>query len=159
MSKLMNLNAIGDIHAEDGRYYISVKSEFRAALNGLSDFSHLLVIWWGHEGLTDKSRKMVSVDRPYKNGPDSLGIFATRSPIRPNPILISTAAIISVDEIEGIVQLPWIDAENGTPVLDIKPYYPSSDRVSDVSMPAWNENWPGSYEESADFDWSSVFDF
>jgi tRNA (Thr-GGU) A37 N-methylase len=62
-----------------------------------------------------------------------------------------------VDLENGLVIVPWIDAEDGTPILDIKPYHPSSDRVRDVRMPEWCAHWPQSLEDSAAFDWEAEF--
>ncbi len=56
-------------------------------------------------------------------------MFAARSPERPNPIAVSNAAIAYVDEEKGVVGLYWIDALDGTPVLDLKPYTPGIDRI------------------------------
>ena len=58
-----------------------------------------------------------------------MGIFATRAPLRPNPIALSTAEVLDIDQANGILRLAYIDALDGTPVLDIKPYTPSLDRV------------------------------
>jgi tRNA (Thr-GGU) A37 N-methylase len=66
-------------------------------------------------------------------------------------------AVISVDVEKGLVIVPWIDAEDGTPILDIKPYHPSSDRIRDVTMPKWCQHWPQWYEDSGEFDWSAEF--
>lgn len=58
-----------------------------------------------------------------------------------------------------VYELAHIDAEAGTPVLDIKPYTPSLGRVEKPSVPSWCADWPASVEESGRFDWSSVFNF
>jgi tRNA (Thr-GGU) A37 N-methylase len=77
--------------------------------------------------------------------------------MRPNPICITATSVLHVYMDNGPIIIPWLDAENDTPILDIKPYHPSSDRVWDVQMPAWCQHWPGSLEESADFDWEAEF--
>lgn len=56
-----------------------------------------------------------------REGPHTLGIFATRSPYRPNPIGLSTARILAIDEENGIIQLAYLDADEGSEVLDLKP--------------------------------------
>jgi hypothetical protein len=86
-----------------------------------------------------------------------LGVFATRSPVRPNGIGLSVAGITNVDVERGEVRLAWIDAEDGSPILDIKPYHPSSDRIESPHMPSWCAHWPRSLEQSASFDWSTLF--
>ena len=60
-----------------------------------------------------------------------------------------------IDFSKGIVTISSIDAESDTPILDIKPYQPSFDRIKDVSVPKWCTHWPDWYEDSADYDWSS----
>lgn len=80
--------------------------------------------------------------KPYKNAPEVLGTFATRSPERPNPIGVSCSYVTYVDYQNGIIGLAYIDADDGTPVLDIKPYMPSLDRVEEPLMPSWCSNWP-----------------
>jgi len=65
------------------------------------------------------------------------GIFATRSPYRPNPIGISVCKVIDVDEAEGVVVVPEIDAYDGTEILDLKAYFPVADMVADARIPEW----------------------
>jgi tRNA (Thr-GGU) A37 N-methylase len=103
-------------------------------------------------------REMTIAEQPYRNAPVAIGIFATRSPARPNPIALTPVPVISVDVADGIVRVPFIDAEDGTPILDIKPYHPAVDRIRDVRTPAWCSSWPEWYEDSATFDWGSVFE-
>jgi tRNA (Thr-GGU) A37 N-methylase len=75
--------------------------------------------------------------------------------VRPNPIAVSIAAVQSIDEDAGVIRIPYINAEDGTPILDIKPYHPSVDRLGAVSVPAWCRHWPPWYEDSASFDWGA----
>lgn len=88
-----------------------------------------------------------------------MGIFATRSPIRPNPIALSVVEIIAIDYENGIIQIAYVDANDQTPLLDMKPYTPSLDRVEVPSVPAWCSHWPKSIEASAHFDWGKEFNF
>ncbi|MNE61354.1 putative tRNA (adenine(37)-N6)-methyltransferase [compost metagenome] len=101
----------------------------------------------------------MEVSAPYKSSPPKMGIFATRSPIRPNPVAMSVVQIIDIDAEQGIIQIPYIDANNGTPVIDLKPYTPSLDRVESPSVPNWCKHWPKSIEESGRFNWESEFNF
>jgi len=64
-----------------------------------------------------------------------------------------------VDRENNRVEVNYLDAEAGTPVLDIKPYHPSSDRIRDVVMPAWCAQLPACYEDSGAFGWSTVFNW
>ena len=86
-----------------------------------------------------------------------LGTFATRSPERPNPIALSCAGVTYLKE--GRIGLDYLDAEAGSPVLDLKPYIPSLDRVEAPGVPDWCSHWPSSVETSGDFDWGAEFRF
>lgn len=156
MSSEIKLNPIGSIKVEKGHFYLAIKEKYRQSLEKLDGFSHINILWWGTLFDSPENRDILITEKPYKNGPDTIGIFATRSPVRPNPVLISIAAIINIDMGEGIIELPWIDAENDSPIIDIKPYLPCSDRIKNVRLPEWCAEWPQWYEDSATFDWSSV---
>lgn len=159
MSSEIKLNSIGSIKVEGGRFYVEIREKYRKALKGIEGFSHINIIWWGNQSDSPEQRDRLLVKKPYKKGPDTVGIFATRSEIRPNPVLITTAAVISVDWEKGLIEFAWIDAEKDSPVIDIKPYQPCSDRVKDIKLPYWCCEWPKWYEDSAEFDWESVFNF
>lgn len=76
-----------------------------------------------------------------------------------NPIALTTSQIIHIDNEQGIIQVAYIDADDKTPLLDIKPYAPSLDRVEQPELPNWCSYWPKSTEESGDFDWEDEFNF
>jgi tRNA (Thr-GGU) A37 N-methylase len=97
-------------------------------------------------------------DNLFKKAPDKVGIFSTRAPARPNPILLSTIKVIEIDYQNGIIRTPFIDAENGTPVLDIKPYFPM-ERIKDCRVPEWFAHWPEWAEDAADFNWKDEINF
>ena len=155
MSK-MEVHPIGRIECEDGEFRIALDPEYAPALRGLEGFSHVQVIWWFDRS---EGRGTLVEERPYVKGPDELGAFATRSPMRPNPIAVSSVGIAYVDEAAAMVGLYYIDAFPESPVLDLKPYTPSVDRVESPSVPEWCAHWPRSYEESGDFDWEAEFNF
>lgn len=154
-----SLKQIGTIHSGDGGFFIEVAPAYRAALKGLEGFGYIQVIWW-FSGCDDThSRSTLTEKSPYKRGPETLGVFATRSPRRPNPIAVSPACVTQIDCAHGVIGLGWIDADDGTPVLDIKPYTPSVDRVEQPVVPDWCAHWPKNVEQSGDFDWSAEFNF
>lgn len=152
------LNPIGRVRADGMQFELVLDEPYRAALAELDGFSHINVLWWCHHLDEPEYRSMVVVDKPYRQGPDRVGIFATRSPVRPNPIAVTTTSLISIDHDAGIVTVGYLDAEDGTPVLDIKPYLPATDRLLEATTPQWCAGWPQSLEESATFDWSAVFE-
>jgi tRNA-Thr(GGU) m(6)t(6)A37 methyltransferase TsaA len=151
------LSPIGHVAAGPDGYALKIAPEYRAALEGLDGFGHILVLWWSHHLDTPEYRSVMVAEQPYKNAPATLGIFATRSPLRPNPVCVSIVPLLGMDQGNGMVIVPWIDAEDGTPILDIKPYHPSSDRVRDVRLPDWCRHWPEWCEESGEFDWEAEF--
>jgi tRNA-Thr(GGU) m(6)t(6)A37 methyltransferase TsaA len=101
------------------------------ALSGLEKFSHVWVLFLFHKN--SNKRFYPKVSPPRLNG-ESVGVFATRSPHRPNPIGLSC---VRLDRIEGdTLYFSGVDFIEGTPVLDIKPYLAFSDSVSD-STSGW----------------------
>jgi tRNA-Thr(GGU) m(6)t(6)A37 methyltransferase TsaA len=103
------------------------------ALEGIQDFSHLLVIFWMDRISNDERRIMKVHPRGRKDMP-LLGIFATRTPFRPNPFGITLVKLLNVEANRLVVQ--GLDAFNKTPILDIKPFDPW-DAVQDSKVPSW----------------------
>ncbi len=153
------LNSIGKIFIRDNETVIELEEKYIPALTGLDGFGYIHVFWWFDGCDNEKSRSKLMEHSPYKNSPEILGTFATRSPERPNPIALTPAYVTYIDHENGIIGLAFIDANDGTPVLDIKPYTPSLDKVENPTVPNWCADWPKCNEESGDFDWSSVFNF
>jgi len=139
------------VDESQGLYRLQIDEVYRPALMGLSSCTHAIILWWAdkHDNLEDRSSNLV-VDLPYAPGLRS-GVFANRSQTRPNPIAITTSFILNVDQDSGTVDLAYIDAFDGTPILDIKPYLPMSDRVMDAEYPDWLAGFPNSMEEAAAF--------
>jgi tRNA (adenine37-N6)-methyltransferase len=130
-----------------GEYRLEVLPEYRPALQGLGSCTHAIVVWWADRA--DADGELV-VDLPYAPGVRT-GVFANRSENRPSPIGLTVVPLLDVDEGAGTVELAWIDAFDGTPVLDIKPYLPMADRVMSADYPEWLEGFPDSMESAADF--------
>jgi len=154
----IKIKPIGTVHVENGNFSIHLEKEYLSGLTNIKGFSHLQIVWWGN--LYDKPnyRAMLTADKPYKKGPEKIGIFATRSPVRPNPVLITNIPVQKIDYEKGIIYTPYIDAEEGTPILDIKPYH-TEERVKDCQVPDWCNHWPKWYEDSATFNWGAEFNF
>lgn len=153
--KTFTLKQIGTVQQENDMSYIELAPTYRgAALRELEHFSHAHVVWWCHFLDTPEHRGITACERPYTRGPEKIGVFATRSPRRPNPIAITVAPIIKVDHEAGRVYLAFIDAEAGSPVVDVKPYH-HIDRVREASVPEWCRHWPEWYEDCAAFDWAA----
>jgi len=153
------INEIGKLIIDDGDFYIELKEEYKAGIKGLQGFSHIQVLWWCHHNDTEIYRNNVECHSAYKTSPEILGTFATRSPFRPNPVGLTATKVKSIDEEKGIIHLFYLDADHESPIIDIKPYHPSVDRVKKVTVPKWCEHWPKWQENSMVFDWENEFNF
>jgi tRNA-Thr(GGU) m(6)t(6)A37 methyltransferase TsaA len=153
------ISAIGKIEQTQEGFQLKISEAYKPALKELEKFGHVMVLWWCNLADTKEYRQTLECSKPYKTAPDKMGIFATRSPLRPNPIAVSVAAILGVDQEKGVIYVPWIDAVANTPIIDLKPYHPSLDRVRDVKMPDWCSHWPKWCEESGEFDWEAEMQY
>ena len=153
------LKPIGQIVIKEEGMFVQLLPEYIPALQALEGFSHLDILWWFDACDQEAARRKLTVVSPYRLAPQVMGTFATRSPERPNPLALSVARILAVDERQGLIQLDYIDAAEGSPVLDLKPYTPSLDRVEAPRVPHWCSHWPKSVEQSGEFDWESEFCF
>jgi tRNA-Thr(GGU) m(6)t(6)A37 methyltransferase TsaA len=158
MNIKIDINPIGFVRSKNGALCLELKREYIPALTGIKGFSHLQVLWWGHLYADSEHRDILVGDKPYKKGPEKMGIFATRSPVRPNPILCTNIYVQNIDFEKGMIFMPYIDAEDGTPVLDIKPYN-KSERVRECSVPDWCSHWPEWDEDASVFKWEEEFNF
>lgn len=145
----IRLKPIGNVRIEgddpqEADYFIDIKGPYRSALKQLDKFSHVMVFWWAHENDIEEIRNQTkwATTPPYGEDAPETGIFATRAEYRPNPIALTTAGILNVDEKKGIVKLAGIDAFNGTPVVDLKAYFPICDRIRDCHIAPWLKDWP-----------------
>ncbi|MGD2207680.1 MAG: TrmO family methyltransferase [Anaerolineae bacterium] len=152
METRFRISAIGSVRIREGGFCIQVDPRYIPALTHLQGFSHLQIVWWAHLTDSPQDRDTLIAEKLFKKGPDQLGIFATRAPARPNPIMISTIKVTEVDFEKGVIQTHFIDADDGTPVLDIKPYFPM-ERVKAPRVPAWCRHWPAWQEETTTFNW------
>ena len=107
---------------------------FRAGLRGLEQFSHVIVVVYLHEAKFDPARHLVRRPRGLAHMPE-LGIFAQRVKDRPNPLGVTTVRILGVDQESVLVR--GLDAIDGTPILDLKPYFPVFDEVREPRVPSW----------------------
>ena len=125
---------------------IRIRPELQACLTGLEEFSHVWVLYIFHKntnlgkvGKSDSSpfaglKSLIGIPRVPGQ---KVGIFACRSPHRPNPIGLSLARVVSVDKETGCLVLAGLDAVVGSPVLDIKPYLPAVEDLGSVKVPQW----------------------
>ena len=106
--------------------------EYRVAdaLRGIEEFSHIWLIWSFSEARRDEWSP--TVRPPRLGGNERVGVFATRSPYRPNSLALSCVKLLSVEHKEGkgdVLIVSGADLMNGTPIYDIKPYLPYADAI------------------------------
>lgn len=119
---------------------IEIYEEYEEGLTGLDGFSHIVVV--AHLHLIDEYTLCTSP--PFVEGFQP-GIFATRGPRRPNPIGITIVRLITVDSV--VLNVAGLDFVDGTPVLDIKPFYPKPDEWADL-----RGGWIEEHLDQPDFD-------
>jgi len=103
-------------------------------LDGIEEFSHIMVLFWAH--LVPQERRSTTRVHPMGNKDFPLvGVFATRSPVRPNSIL--TTVVRLVERKGNILRVTGLDALDGSPILDIKPYYPDRREPNEIRIPDW----------------------
>ena len=127
------------------------------ALRGIEGFSHLWLLWGFSEGFSSRGETGAgswspTVRPPRLGGNTRMGVFATRSPNRPNPIGLSVVRLIAVERDPAfgpVLTVAGIDMVDGTPVYDIKPYLPFADMIPDAV---------GGYADALDGDLLAVED-
>lgn len=107
---------------------IDVAPGYRPGLAGLERVSHVAILTW-----LDRSARNLIVQKP-RHAPRPKGVFALRSPARPNPVGLHVARLVGLDIVDGRLTLDAIDVLDGTPVIDIKPYYASTDSVPEATV-------------------------
>lgn len=128
---------IGAVHKRDGEVRIEIYPEYANALLGLKQFSHIIVLYWFHENDTPDQRRILQV-HPCGNEQNPLtGVFATHAPVRPNPIATTLCKILSIDGNQ--ITVDDIDAYDGSPVIDIKSYFPHSIPKEEIRVPDWKK--------------------
>lgn len=108
---------------------IEMLPEHEARLQGIERYSHIIVVFYLDiaEGAPEKP------GQPTLESGNTYGIFATRSQLRPNHLGVAAVAMLSHDG--GSLRVRGLDAVDGTPVLDIKPYLPAYDAIGDARVP------------------------
>lgn len=116
---------------EDMESRVVVAPEFAEGLEGIDDFSHVIVLCYLHRRAGEEDRQL----RVHPQGREDLplvGVFATRSPKRPNPIALTVVPLLRRED--NVLVVTRLDMADGTPVLDIKPYLTNGDRIEDARV-------------------------
>jgi tRNA-Thr(GGU) m(6)t(6)A37 methyltransferase TsaA len=135
-------NAVAEAHRdtrwEEIESEIDVDEKWRAALDGIEAFSHIWVIFYFDRMPAPDALRV----HPMRDGDLPLvGLFATRSPQRPNPIGMCAAELLQVRG--NVLRVRGLDALDGTPVLDLKPYLARRDAIANTRVGEWVEKYWG----------------
>lgn len=104
---------------------VEMDSDYAEGLSGLERFSHVILLTWLHG-----ARRDLIVQKP-RHAEAARGTFALRSPVRPNPVGLHVARLLDIDGVTLTIE--GIDVLDGTPVIDVKPYFASTDSIPDAS--------------------------
>ena len=131
------MNPIGSIRKVKGKTEVVIDKEYQPGLLGLDGFSHIYVYWWFDRNDTSEKRATLQIhpSPPGNMAHPLTGVFATRSPFRPNLIGMTLCKIVSVKD--NVIEIDGIDAFADTPVLDIKPHVPRFDAAPNATIPWW----------------------
>lgn len=108
-----------------GACQLEIDEAWRPGLAGLAAGDHLHILYWMHQ-----ARRDIVLQKP-RHRETPAGVFSLRSPVRPNPVAMALVRITSIDPATGIIGIDATDALDRTPLVDIKPYLPSIDHLSD----------------------------
>ena len=111
---------------------IHLRDEYAPGLRGLEEFSHVIVVFLMHLAAFSPGEDLVRRPRGWADMPE-VGIFAQRAKHRPNPIRLTAVRLLSVRG--NVLTVRGLDAIDGSPVLDIKPYFAAFDRVDEATQP------------------------
>lgn len=129
------IHPIGHVEKSGEHTRLVVDEKYQAGLRGLDGFSHICAFWWFDRNDNPQKRAILQV-HPMGNRDNPLtGVFATRSPVRPNLVALTLCEIVSVKA--NVVEVSKIDAFDGTPLIDIKPFIPGYDTADEAKLPDW----------------------
>ena len=135
MAESYSIEPVGKVLKSSEATILEIFPAFKDALLGLDKFSHVLVLYWFDRNDSPDKRAILRVHPRGDKANPLMGVFATRSPFRPNLIGFSVCRIRSVEQ--NKIKVDNIDAFDGSPIIDLKPYIPASDCVPDASVPEW----------------------
>lgn len=134
------LKFIGVVESSNELSRVRIFPEFCAGLEGLNNFSHITILYWFHLRDNEKERSTLRVVPRRHPGAPQVGVFACRSPSRPNPIGLCVVELTKIEDCTLVVR--GLDALEGSPIIDVKPYIPRADSISDARVPEWTFHGP-----------------
>ncbi len=140
MSNKGEVKFIGVVESSGELSRVKIFPEFCVGLEGLNNFSHITILYWFHLRDNEKERRTLRVVPRRHTRNVKVGVFACRSPSRPNPIGLCVAKLAKVEDC--ILTVKGLDALEGSPIIDIKPYIPRADSIPDAQVPEWTSRGP-----------------
>jgi tRNA-Thr(GGU) m(6)t(6)A37 methyltransferase TsaA len=119
---------------------VRIFPEFCAGLKGIGDFSHLVILYWIHLRDNEEERRTLLVFPRRHAANVKTGVFACRSPSRPNPIGLCVVELLKIEKC--VLTVNDLDAFEGSPIIDIKPYIPEADSIPNARVPEWTLQGP-----------------
>jgi tRNA-Thr(GGU) m(6)t(6)A37 methyltransferase TsaA len=135
MSESYTIHPIGKVVKAGNKTVLEILPPYQEAMLGLDGFSHVIALYWFDKNDTPEKRAILKVHPRGDNSKPLRGVFATRAPVRPNLIGFSVCKIKAIHPSRIVVD--DIDAFDGTPLIDLKPYIPHNDCVPDALVPGW----------------------
>ena len=134
-SKEHEISILGEIRNVGGSKFLQ--------LSELPDHigKYIKVLWWFHRFDDKKYRSVLMCDPPYKCE-KKIGVFASRSPVRPNPVAITVVRVNKVDRDLNRIYISHIESYDHTPLLGMIDYDADTDRIDEVKVPEWAKDWP-----------------
>jgi len=135
MNRDIQIFSIGRVVKHASGCRLEVDAQYQDAFLGLEQFSHIDVLYWLHENDHPEGRDTLRVHPRGDRANPLTGVFATRSPRRPNPIAVTRCRIEAVSG--TAIEIDTIDARDQSPLIDIKAHIPPRDKTEDIRVPDW----------------------
>jgi tRNA (adenine37-N6)-methyltransferase len=126
---------VGRVEKKNGSARIRILDAYKDALLGLDQWSHVNVFWWFDKNDVPEKRRILRVHPRGNRANPETGVFACRAPVRPNLVALTVCKIVSVAG--AVLTVDTIDAFDGTPVIDLKPFIPPDAPAGGIRVPAW----------------------
>jgi len=140
MGEKGELRFIGVVESSGELSRVKIFPEFCVGLQGLNNFSHIIILYWLHLRDNKEERSVLQVVPRRHPGAPQVGVFASRSPSRPNPIGFCVTELTKIEDCTLTVR--GLDALEGSPIIDVKPYIPRADSISNARVPEWTSRGP-----------------
>lgn len=125
---------------------IVINEDIIDILDGIRGYSHLVILYWAHK-VPEQSRSLTKVHPMGRECFSKAGIFSTCSPARPNPILMTVVRLCGIRD--NVLEVTGLDAVNGSPLIDIKPYVRNFYPQDKISIPKWMQDIQKEFEEGS----------